>query len=67
MKRIAGHDFYDTPGGCLCACGMRWGDLLAATEDCVDQEGWAHYGKLTSHEFGEILAEKNRVWESLKA
>lgn len=67
MSRIAGHEFIRQIGGDVCRCGMRWDTLLSATMECVQQTGWACVGLLSFTEFQEIEAEKNRVFDTLKA
>jgi len=57
---IAGHDF-NLEG--KCSCGKRLVDLLIATEDCIGDGGWAHSAHLTRHEYSQIEAERDRIWE----
>jgi hypothetical protein len=57
---IAGHDF-NLEG--KCSCGKRLVDLLVTTEDGVGKMEIAHSGSLTRHEFNQIEAERDRIWE----
>ncbi len=66
MSRIAGHEFVSAIGGDICNCGMKWSRLLSTTQECINQEGYAHIGRLSAHEFSEIETERERVFSTLK-
>lgn len=50
----AGHTFVHG----LCSCGRRWLDIADADDTCIEQDGYAHSGTLTSHELFQIRALK---------
>ena len=60
---IAGHTFIDTPEGRLCRdCGKLWVDVALAHKEDINHLGWAHQGALTEHEYQQIEAERDRLW-----
>jgi hypothetical protein len=60
-KRIAGHHFERDIGGVQCtACHRRWVDIRNAGEVDIGQGDIAHYGTLTSGEYSEICAQRER-------
>lgn len=66
-RSIAGHTF-DLRGLCVASgCALpskRLSEILSATRENLDQEGWAHYGKLNERELVEIEAERERIWKA---
>ena len=69
MTSIAGHTFADGPAGRACSvCGKTWLAVLADREFWKDgQGGIAHSGALNAAEVGELHAELDRTWASVKA
>ena len=69
VRSVAGHNF-DLRGICIAAgCQLpskRLSEILSATRDNLDQDGWAHYGKLNERELKEIEDERDRIWGAHK-
>lgn len=63
MRIVAGHAFDDVNG--TCTCGKRFSDIASAGPEHVDQEHWAHSGRLSSYELSQITAERERLWRTL--
>jgi len=63
MTTIAGHTFVDKIGERVCRdCGKTWVYVAAATKQNIHQNGWAHSGTLTEHEYKQIDDERERLW-----
>lgn len=62
---IAGHTFVEDVNGRVCGCGIRWREIMGATEEHVGQKHWAHIADLRTYELKEIHAERDRVWDLL--
>ncbi len=60
---LAGHTFTEQIGGRVCACGILWRHVISATREDIHKPGFAHFGGLSPTEFGEIEAERDRVFE----
>ncbi len=61
--RVAGHLFEtDHPDAC-CTCGISWSSIADTTRDMIGEHGVAHTAHLTSHEYEEIVTERNRRQE----
>lgn len=56
-KIIAGHQFDSHR---RCGCGRSWFDIRNTAEADIEQDGIAHHGKLTRHEWMQIVAERDR-------
>lgn len=64
---IAGHMFHSG----RCSCGLAWVDIRNTDIDEVGQEGIAHTGRLSGHEFEQIRemrdAENARIADAMGA
>ena len=54
---VAGHSFDEND---ICTCGRRWLDIMHVDMTYLDEEGWAHTGKLNAREINDIIAERTR-------
>ena len=59
---IAGHTFTETPEGRRCHCGRRWVDIAGTQPDQIGHPHIAHVGCLTTAEYCQIEAERERGW-----
>ena len=59
---IAGHTFTETPEGRRCQCGCRWIDIAGTQADQIGHPHIAHVGCLTTAEYVQIEAERERGW-----
>lgn len=70
---IAGHTFDSGPLGNHCSgltnegivCGINLVDILGATPDDVGKRGWAHVGTLSTSEYEQIVAERERIYGAI--
>ena len=65
---IAGHTFAEQPGGRrYTMCGKSWLAVLADREFWKPgQFGIAHHGALNEIEVGELVAEIERIWMTVR-
>lgn len=63
MPLIAGHVFDNVSG--LCSCGRKFSDIAGVEHEHVGKEHRAHAGCLTTHEFDQIVSERERLYRAL--
>jgi hypothetical protein len=69
VRYLAGHPMDDGLHGLVCTlCGRTWLQMLAEREHWRKGElGIAHVAGLSDNEVGELRAELDRLWASVKA